>query len=92
MSKQTLDGEIFFYVPLGTYTFSECDISCDKFVRVTKYSLQFEVPQDFDPVRAQLAALDDEEKAARLKLAEALASIDDRRSKLLAIEYTAEAA
>lgn len=92
MNKQTIEGQIFFYVPLGTYTFSECDISCDKFVRVTKSSLEFEVPQDFDPTRAQLAALDEEERAARLKLAEALASIDGRRSKLQAIEYTPEAA
>jgi hypothetical protein len=93
MVKHTIKGAIFLYVPMSTpqkpsYVFNASDISGDLFVKVMDHMVEFEVPDDFDPVPAQLAMLDKLEQEARQKLAKQLMEIEDRRSKLLSIEYT----
>jgi hypothetical protein len=93
MAKHTIKGFIFLYVPMSTpqkpcYSFHASDISGDLFVKVMDHTVEFDVPDDFDPVPAQLAMLDKLEQEARQKLAKQLMEIEDRRSKLLSIEYT----
>lgn len=55
-------------------------------VIVSEHSIEVEVPDDFDPRPAQLAALDKKETALKAAFAKAMMELADDRSKLLCIE------
>ena len=60
---------------------------------VCPHEFEVEVPDDFNPVPKMLAGLEEKKRELRVRLAKELAEIDDRISKLQAIEYSpAEAA
>lgn len=74
-----------------TYHFSmynpqELNIS-DEFM-VMEHSITVDVPADFDPRPAQIAALNEQKKKIREKYLEKVAEIEERISKLLAISHT----
>lgn len=92
MTKATIKGHLFLYVPMSTaekpvYTFNATDISGDLFIKVCPHTIEAEIPDDFDPVPQQIAALNEQKRHLRVKLAEALANIDDRISKLSALTF-----
>lgn len=92
MAKTIIEGFIFLYTPMSTranpsYTFHESDISGEHFIKVGAHTIEADVPDDFDPVPQQIAALTEQKRLKRLKLAEELASIDDRISKLSALTF-----
>lgn len=60
-------------------------------VLVGEQQFEVEIPDDFNPIPAQLAVLEEEKRKLRLKLAEELARLDERISKLTCIEHTVEA-
>lgn len=49
-------------------------------------TITFQVPEDFDPVKAQLDGLDAQEKELNLQFTLAIGRINTERQKLLAIE------
>jgi hypothetical protein len=92
MAKATITGFIYHYQSkysnTPSYVFSESRFSDDgDFSLVTEHSFDVEIPADFDPVPGQIAALSEKKRQLRVKLAEELATIDDRISKLSAIAY-----
>jgi len=99
MSKQTIKGFIVWekwkdapnseavfriqsYKPSGT---SECYDT----VLVREQAFEVDVPDTFNPVPAQVAALEATKRMLRLKLAQELAMLDERISKLTCIEHSA---
>ena len=92
MAKATINGFVYHYQSkyssTPNYVFSETRFSDDgDFALVTEHSFDVEIPADFDPVPGQIAALSEKKRQLRVKLAEELATIDDRISKLSAITY-----
>lgn len=93
MTTRTIKAYVIYYLPewtdKPTYLLSHYELKGNGFVTVRGQEFEVEIPDDFNPIPGQLAALDEQEKAARLKLADELASINDRRAKLQAICYDA---
>lgn len=58
-------------------------------VAVCAHSIEVEVPDDFNPVPQMVAALEEQKRQERLKLAQKLAELDEKISKLTCIEHTA---
>lgn len=58
-------------------------------VVVGEREFEIEVPDDFNPTPLQVAALEEQKRQLRLRLAKELASIDEQISKLTCIEHTA---
>lgn len=94
MAKHTVNGALYLYVTKYSipdkpqYHFNAGpDISSESFVKVVNHSFEVEIPEDFDPIPGQLAALNEKKRQLRLQLAEELASIDDRISKLSALTF-----
>ena len=56
---------------------------------VGQQEFEVEVPEKYDPTAQQLAALQKEKEKAQEEFSEKVASINERISKLQAIEYTA---
>ena len=56
-------------------------------VIVSEHSIEVEVPDDFNPVPAQIAVLNEKKRLLRLALAEQLKDIDDHISKLQALTF-----
>jgi hypothetical protein len=92
MSNRTIKAYVIYYLPEWSdkpiYLLSNHELKGNGFVSIREQEFEVEIPEDFNPIPGQLAALNEQEKAARLKLADELASINDRRAKLQAIEYT----
>lgn len=92
MSKQvTIEGHIFYlkhqWESKGEFTFA--DTGMDQFpeyIKVMPHSFTVEIPDDFDPRPAQLAALDEKETALKAAFAKAMMELADDRAKLLCIE------
>jgi hypothetical protein len=92
--KKTFTGAVYLHesgVRLAPeqryYHFSDNDIGGSAFVKVVDCSFDVEIPDDFDPTPAVVAALNEQKRLLRLKLSKELAAIDDRISKLSAICY-----
>lgn len=60
-------------------------------VFVTKTSTTFDVPDNFSPAPAQVAALEAEKQAALAAFKKRVTELDAQIQSLLAIEYVAEA-
>ena len=95
MSKHTIDGFIVWekwdWETKGAFKFKDyepgprdADSSRDC-VAVQPHSFEVEVPDSFDPTPAMIAGLEEQKRQLRLKLAQELALIDDRISKLQAL-------
>ena len=56
---------------------------------VNSQEIEIEVPDNYDPTAQQLAALQKEKDKAQEEFSKKVASINERISKLQAIEYTA---
>jgi len=98
MAKHTVKGTLYLYTPVNptskpVYHFDQSrTLDGESFTKVVDHSFDVEIPADFDPIPRQLDALNEKKRQLRLKLAAELAAIDDRISKLQAIEFTPEAA
>jgi hypothetical protein len=94
--KKTFTGAVYLHesgVRLAPeqryYHYSDRDISGPGFVKVADCSFDVEIPDDFDPTPAVIAGLQEKKRLLRVALAEELASIDDRISKLSALTFEA---
>tara|TARA_R110000772_G_scaffold125466_20_gene232229 strand:- start:2154 stop:2435 length:282 start_codon:yes stop_codon:yes gene_type:complete len=56
---------------------------------VGEQEIEIEVPDNYDPTAQKLAALQKEKEKVQLEFAQKVADINDRISKLQALEYTA---
>ena len=61
---------------------SDMSGSCPDLPLVCMQEFEIEVPDDFNPVPQQVAALEEKKRLARLRLADELSKIDDQISKL----------
>ncbi len=74
----------------GKYSFYSLKIDdSDQMTFVGSKELEVEVPDNYDPTAQQLAALQKEKEKAQEEFSKKVASINERISKLQAIEYTA---
>lgn len=97
MSKHIVEGFITYEAHSWTTTptiswstYDPTDADWTEAVAVRPHSIEVEVPDDFNPVPQMIAALDEQKRQARLQLAQKLAEIDEKISKLQCIEHTAE--
>lgn len=92
MTAHTITGFLHLYVPSlsqskRSYHFHTSKLAHEDFAVVKECTFETEIPEDFDPVPAQLDALNEKKRQLRVKLAEELAHIDDRISKLSALTF-----
>ena len=74
----------------GEYQVIYAKISDDEYrTYVGSQEIEIEVPDNYDPTAQQLAALQKEKDKAQEEFSKKVASINERISKLQAIEYTA---
>lgn len=69
------------------YSFKADDTEVRTFVR--QQDVEFEVPENYDPTAQKIAALEKEKEESRRDFEKSVASINERISKLQALEYTA---
>jgi len=88
MSKQIVKGYVHYqkysWEKTPSYPIFPSDMSgtCPDLPLVCEQEFVIEVPDDFNPVPQQVAALEEKKRLKRLALAEELAEIDARISKL----------
>ena len=99
MSKHTVTGFITYEKPtwattpsISWSTYDPTDADWTEAIAVCPHSIEVEVPDDFNPIPQMVAGLEEQKRQLRLKLAQQLADLDERISKLSCIEHTAEAA
>ena len=56
---------------------------------VCQKAVEFEVPANYDPTAQKIAALEAEKERARVEFTKSVAAINDRITKLQALEYAA---
>ena len=61
----------------------------ESMIHVNEQEVEIEVPDNYDPTAQQLAALKKEKEKAQEEFSKKVASINERISKLQALEYTA---
>ena len=74
----------------GKYSFYSIKVGdTDYQTYVGSQEMEIEVPDNYDPTAQQIAALQKEKEKAQEEFSKKVASINERISKLQAIEYTA---
>lgn len=93
MSTETIKGYVIHQTwqgqTQGEFVFSaHKPITTEHATRllICEHELTFEVPDDFDPRPAQIAALEQQKQELRAKFAVAVKELDDRINSLLALE------
>jgi len=89
MSKHTIKGFVTYERGhwektgcIGFQTWAVDPRYQENTVLVGEHEFEVEIPDDFNPVPMQVAALEEQKRLKRIKLAEELAAIDLRISKL----------
>jgi hypothetical protein len=78
------------YEKIGTFQIFSVKLNdTDYRTYVGEQEIEIEVPDNYDPTAQQLAALQKEKEKAQEEFSKKVASINERISKLQAIEYTA---
>lgn len=57
----------------------------DTYIFIKEHEIEYELPEDFDPIKPQIAALDAKEKELTFQYNQALNHIKVKRQELLAI-------
>ena len=74
----------------GDYTFFSCKLEDNESrTYVGSKEMEIEVPDRYDPTYQKIAALQKEKEQAQAEFAQKVAQINERISKLQALEYTA---
>lgn len=60
----------------------------DNYLVLGRHEIEFDVPDDFDPKAAQIAVLENQANKVRAEFSKRTDEINDRISKLKALEYT----
>lgn len=97
MTKYTVNGALYLHASSAqeapedrSYYFTASDFSTSaNFIKVVDVAFDVQIPDDFDPVPTVIAALNEQKRLLRVKLAQELAQIDDRISKLSALTFEA---
>ena len=97
MSKHTVKGFVHYskedWNEAASYEIYPFHMtSMESRVLVCEQTFEVEIPDDFNPIPQQVAALEEQKRQERLRLAQRLAVLDEKISKLTCIEHTAEAA
>jgi hypothetical protein len=71
------------------FSFFSFDMSTCGYVLIGKQVIEFEVPDDFNPVPIQVAMLEAEKEKAMQEFNERVSKINEEISKLTCLEYTA---
>jgi len=94
MKKITIPMYVYFnkyhWEDKGTYSahsFRASDTEVMTFV--SQQDVEFEVPENYDPTAQKIAALEAEKEKAQLAFTKSVTSINERISKLQALEYAA---
>jgi hypothetical protein len=101
MSKQTTKAFLFmelgYDIESGDYeekwrpTLWKCRVDdSDRRVFIREMSVEADIPDDFDPVARQIAALERQKREALEEYQRTVAILNERISKLQAITYTPE--
>ena len=69
------------------YSFKAPDTESLSFVG--QKDVEFEVPENYDPTAQKIAALEAEKERARVEFTKSVAAINDRITKLQALEFAA---
>lgn len=86
----------FVHVPADTppenpdFTFFNCDMKDYGYVLINEQDITIEVPDDFNPVPAAIAALRSKQQKIRAEAEQKSLLIDEQIQKLLAIEAPKE--
>ena len=78
--KEDYEGEGHFY-------FKDWEYPEGGYGTVQPQTIEFDVPANFNPIPGQLNILKEQEQALRAKFADDMTTIEERRSKLLAIAH-----
>lgn len=93
--KQTIKGYIHFeqepWMDAPKFSIYSCDMSSCGYVFIREQEFEVDIPDDFNPIAMQIAALEQSQSALRKKFADEMMAIDKRISELQCIEYTPEA-
>lgn len=97
MSKQTFKTHLYFvkyeHDAEGHFTqyagSADMGKGCPEWTYVKEIEFEVDVPDDFDPRPAQIAALREQRLEAQAKLSKTVTDIDHRIQSLLAIEMVA---
>lgn len=99
MSKHIIEGFITYEKhswtetpTIGWSTYDPTSADWTEAVAVCAWPIEVEVPDTFNPVPQMVAALEEQKRQARLKLAQQLAEIDEKIGKLTCITNEMEAA
>jgi len=68
------------------YGFAQCEMQQHGYMTVMPYALEVDIPSDFNIAAAEIAALEAKRRAALDEYTSKVAEINDRISKLQAIE------
>lgn len=79
MSKHW-DGEI-------EYSLACCDMSEHGWTKVCDVTVEFETPDDFNPIAAEISALKQQKQRIQAEAQQKANEIDDRIAKISCIEY-----
>ena len=88
--KITIKGFVHYrkeeeWTGYGNYRIFPYKSEYDGAVYIAPCSVEVEIPDDFNPIPAQVAALEKEKRELQAKFAKELMDIDDRISKLTCI-------
>ena len=70
----------------GSWSFFSCDMSEYGYILVMPYELTVDLPEDYDPVKAEVESLRKAQKAIRAELTRKGEMLEERIQSLLAIE------
>ena len=87
MNTITIEGFIF-KSPYGTYTHASCDMAEHGYVLIGPHNIEFEIPADFNPVAAEVAALEKKLDTLNDEHQQKVAAIKSRIKDLQCIGYT----
>jgi hypothetical protein len=92
MSKHIVEGFITYEKhswqktpTISWTTYDPSNLGWTEAVAVCPHSIEVDVPDDFNPVPQMVAALEEQKRQERLKLAQKLAELDEKISKLTCI-------
>lgn len=89
--KATLNGQINWkkedWESEGRFYFQFSDMSEFGYVKVMPYTLEIDVPDDFNPVPGQIAALEKEKAKIRAEFNRRIAALNEQIGKLQALTF-----
>jgi len=90
-TKQLIHAKRSDFTGVVSYHFFECDMSAYGYVPVVEQEITIDVPDEFNPVAAEIEMLRAAQKKMQADAQVKANHIEDQISKLSCLEYTPEA-